>query len=166
MIPRTISSIAHLSRVEDCHNVKETAKWTVSANTGQTPSPVLTRPESEFVPRSVLHHHNMKSQPFSVGMFLARSASDGAVPGLCLAPGAFTTAPVSALFQPLPSLFSLFASRALSTPYPVFMRVFAARAVNGNCCTGGDREPRRRKKTARRRRLSQGCRFTPGARAP
>ena len=53
-------------------------------------------------------HHNLKSQPLSVGIFFARSPSVGAVPGHCLARGTATTAPVPALFQPLSSLFSLF----------------------------------------------------------
>ncbi len=79
----------------------------------------------------VLHHHNLKSQPLSVGIFFARSASVGAVPGHRLARGTSTTAPVPALFQPLSSLFSLFASRALSTPHPVSMGVCAVRVVNG-----------------------------------
>ena len=43
-------------------------------------------------------HHNLKSQPLSVGIFFARSASVGAVSGQCLARGTPTTSPVPALF--------------------------------------------------------------------
>ena len=44
-------------------------KWTISTNTGQTPSAVLTSPNTEFEPRSALHHQSFFAQLFSVGLF-------------------------------------------------------------------------------------------------
>jgi hypothetical protein len=118
--------------------ISQDVKRTIAGSSGLVVQTLRIGWIVEFEPWSAVHHHNLKSQPLSVGIFFARSASVGAVPGHCLARGTPTTAPVPALFQPLSSLFSLFASRALSTPYPVFMRVCGVRVVNGNCCTGGD----------------------------
>ena len=44
-------------------------KLTISANRGQTPESFLTCSESEFEPRSALHHHIPLAQLFSVGPF-------------------------------------------------------------------------------------------------
>ena len=49
-------------------------KLTISANRGQTPESFLTCSESEFEPRSALHHHTQNPTLHPVGFFLTTPA--------------------------------------------------------------------------------------------
>lgn len=96
-------------------------------------------------------HQYLKTQPLSAGFFSARSASVGAVPGVCLFSAAPPTVPVSGPFGPVFSLCSLSGSLPKNAPHPAKTRACARRVAFFVCWRRRDREGNRRKKTARRR---------------
>lgn len=85
----------------------------------------------EFGPR--LHHHIPEAQRFSVGLFCARKASVGAIPGSRLRSVVLRVLPFWAGFRPISSHFYLFVSRALATPCLDVERVCGEVVGNGDC---------------------------------
>src|SRR6218665_3764135 len=96
--------------------------------------------KSGFRFNSVFHHHNLKSQPLSVGIFFARNASVGAVSRLGLLSTPLPKSPFRARIPPVFSLCSLLPSSAFKARSRVAARVCGASVCIFVCSGACDRD--------------------------